>query len=230
MVVIHGGGWFQGDKSKDSDLGLYWAEQGYVSVVPNYRQTPVAYFPAPLDDLGELLTWLKTADFGVTLGKIGVFGSSVGGNMAVEMAIRHGVPAISLSGILDIDDWLEKNQDVIPEKNQSVNMSGPSSSINQSGRDDGFYKWFIINYLQDKPGNFFNATPAHRVSATTGPMYLVNSLDEFVPTTGVLALSQKLVDNNIPHITRFVAGTRHAKGYLAEVVTEVTDFMAEQMK
>ena len=230
VLVIHGGGWKKKKKSKDSDLGQYWASQGYLAVVPDYRQTPTAYFPAPLDDMTTVLEWLKTIDYGVTLGKIGVFGSSVGGNMAVEVSIKHGLPAVSLSGILDIDSWLENNPDVVPEKSQNTSLAGASAEINQTGKDEGFYKWFILNYLEDRPGNFFAATPVHRVNAQTGHMYLANSLDEFVPSSGVLALSQKLVENNIPHQVRFIAGSKHAKGYLEKVKDEVTKFMAEELQ
>lgn len=227
VIDIHGGGWFRGDKSKDADLGQKFAELGYLTFVPNYRFTQNAYYPAPLVDMDTLYQWIKKSDYQFDHDNIAAFGSSAGGNMSVEMAIKYGIPAISWSGILDIDDWLARHQDVVPKQDQTQNFNGASAEINQSVKDDSFYKWFVTNYFNGRTDQFVEATPYHRVNQKTGPIFLANSLDEFVPNTGVLKMSDKLAANQIVHAVRFVAGTKHAKGYMNEVFDEAALFLSK---
>lgn len=230
VIDIHGGGWFRGDKAKDADWAQRLAGEGYYVFVPNYRYAPAAHFPAPLNDMEALYYWLTTSDYPFDHDHIGVVGSSAGGNMAVEMGIRYGVPVVSLSGILDIDHWLADHQDVVPQEGDTSQFNTTASSeINQTGANDAFYKWFVLNYFDDKTTEFESGTPYHRVSDKTGPMYLANSMNEFVPTSGVFQLAQTLVDHDIPVTTRFLTGTRHAKGYLDDVYDETVLFLRQTM-
>ena len=226
VIVIHGGGWFRGDKSKDADLGAMFAEQGYLAVVANYRIGYEGHYPAPLTDMDQLYTWLKASDLDFPREHVAVFGSSVGGNMSAEMAIKYGLPAVSLSGIFDIADWLEQHPDVDGSLDHKNNFGGPSSEINQDGADDPFYKGFVENYFGGRTDQYVAATPSHRVSATTGPMYIANSLNEFVPNSGVLMMATALASKGVPFTLRLVPGTHHAKGYLDVVRGDVLRFVA----
>lgn len=229
VIVIHGGGWFRGDKSKDEDLGVMFANEGYLTVVANYRIGDNGHYPAPLEDMDKLYAWLKASDLKFPHDHIAVFGSSVGGNMSAEMAIKYGLPAVSLSGIFDIAGWLDQHKDVKGSLDHKNNFGGPSAEINQDGKDDPFYKGFVENYFGGRSDQYVAATPSFRVSATTGPMYIANSLNEFVPSSGVLMMATALADKGVPFTVRFVKGTRHAKGYLNDVREEVLNFIARNI-
>ncbi|ANZ60072.1 esterase [Secundilactobacillus paracollinoides] len=224
IIDIHGGGWFRGDKGKDAD----WAERlvagGYAAVVPNYRITPEAYYPAPLEDMATLVAWLKTQDLPQ---QTAVVGSSAGGNMSVELAIQTGMPAVSLSGILDIDDWLEHHEDVVAAEGDTSSFNSTASAqINQDGHNDSFYKWFVTNYFNGETSEWQAATPVHRISDTTGPLFLANSLNEFVPTSGVLQVAQAMTYHQRPfELMMMIPGTRHAKGYLDDVFNQTMLFL-----
>lgn len=222
LIDIHGGGWFRGNKSKDADSSERFVGEGFLVVTPAYRITPKAYYPAPLEDMDHLYEWLKKSDLPFDHDHIGAFGSSAGGNMVVELGIKCGIPIASLSGILDIDDWLGKHEDVVAAEGDTSGFnSTASANINQTGANDPFYKWFVTNYFDGRTDQYAEATPYHRVTDKTGPMYLANSLNEFVPTSGVLTLAQALTDHQIPYTTRMVPGSRHAKGYLDDVYDDV---------
>ncbi|WP_137597726.1 alpha/beta hydrolase [Paucilactobacillus kaifaensis] len=228
VIDIHGGGWFRGDKQKDADMATSLASEGYIVLVPNYRLTPTSHFPAPLVDMDILIGWIKHQ---FEQPKIMVLGSSAGGNMAVEMGIKYGLPSISLSGILDIDSWLNNHPEVIakPDSQQDF-VNSASATINQSGKNDAFYKWFVLNYLDNDLSVTKSATPYYHVNKDTGPMLLVNSLNEFVPTSGVLRLSEQLIKFNIPVQTIFLSGTQHAKGYLDQVWSQILLFLNNNSK
>lgn len=228
IIVIHGGGWFRGDKQKDADWAKTLADYGYEALVPNYRLTPTAYYPAPLTDMDQLMAWInKQPEYQDR--HIGVFGSSAGGNMAVELSIKYGIPCASLSGILDIEDWLAQHENVVAKPDQTQDFDNTvSAQINQTGANDSFYKWFVTNYFQDEIPRYHEATPDQHVTKQTGPMYLANSVSEFVPVSGMLNMATALTENQVPFTMRLLKGSQHAKGYLDDVAADVLNFF-EQM-
>ena len=133
--------------------------------------------------MDQLVKWLREKFNNPSIIAVG---SSAGGNMAVELGIKYGFPSISLSGILAIDSWLEGHEEVAgkPDTTQDF-TNAASATINQTGHDDSFYKWFLMNYLNNDMTLAEKATPYRRVGSTADPMMLVNSLNEFVPTSGV---------------------------------------------
>ncbi|PIO82537.1 esterase [Loigolactobacillus backii] len=228
LIDLHGGGWFRGDKAKDRDLAMQLAQLGYLVVVPNYRLTPLAYFPEPIEDVAAVVEWLRQSREIFDLQRIGAIGSSAGGNLAIELAIRYGIPAVSWSGIIEIDDWLEAHKDVVAAADTKQDfVKTASAKINQSGANDSFYKWFVLNYLKNNVKQAGAASLVHRLSATTGPLFLANSLNEFVPTAGVLNLQRRLVELGVPTMTKLMTGSEHAKGYLERVMPATQVFLAE---
>ncbi len=228
IIQIHGGGWFRGDKSKDADWAEQWAELGYFVIVPNYRIAPAAHFPAAQDDMETLYQWLQQADLPFPLTKLAAVGSSAGGNMAAMLGINHGLPTIALSGILDIGDWLSQHEAVVAAEGDTSHFNQQASAtINQDGANDPFYKWFITNYI---PATDYNAASvAPQVTSTTGPMYLANSLNEFVPTSGLFQMGAALGQHGIPFTLQTLPGSRHAKGYLSDVFPALQVFLASYL-
>lgn len=228
ILDIHGGGWFRGDKKKDTDIGEFLSDKGFNVVIPNYRNAPDYFYPAPLEDMDNVINWINKK---YPNSQIIVLGSSAGGNMSVELAIKYGFAAISLSGIFDIDDWLQMHHDVKGQRDQEQDFTNsPSSTINQSGGDDSFYKWFILNYLNNDESVAPNATLYHRINEKTGPLFIANSLDEFVPNSGVLKLSEVLSHFKIPFTIKLISGHRHAKGYIEDIWPTILDFINENSK
>ena len=227
VILIHGGGWFQGDKRKDADWAERLAAAGFFVLAPNYRLAKTAPYPAPLDDMATLLTWCRAHDLPFPSAHLAAVGASAGGNMAVELGIRYGLPVVSLSGILDIAPWLEAHPDVVPvPRDPEGSAHRASATLNQAGTDPGFYKWFITNYLPD-PALYASATPAPRVNATTGPMFLANSLAEFVPMSGVLQMATALTAASVPFTLQAMPGSAHGKGYLDAVFADTVQFLTE---
>lgn len=224
LIDIHGGGWFRGDKAKDRDWALRLVNDGFTVVVPNYRITPNGYYPDPLIDMDHVVDWIHSSK--LTQEPIGAVGSSAGGNMTVELGLKYGFPIVSLSGVFDIDDWLASHQDVVAKQDVTQDfVHAASSAIDQTGTNDSFYKWFVTNYFNGHTDQYTAATPYKHVTASAGPMYLANSLNEFVPTTGLVSLVSALNKVQVPTISRFLPGSRHAKGYLDEVYDETVDFL-----
>jgi len=226
IVDIHGGGWFQGDKSKDEDWARLFAEKGYLVIVPNYRLAPEHTFPAARDDVIKAYDWLCGGPY--ALKGIAVVGSSAGGNLAIEVSLARGIPTVSWSGMIDVDQFIKVYADITPVKNisQSVNKLA-SNQIDQGGPDNAHYKWVVLNYTGDDEEKLWEASVLNRITETAGPMLLINSMDEFVPNDAVVRLEQELISNGVPVMTKFIPGSRHAKGYMSQAQSYTELFLEE---
>ena len=90
IVVIHGGGWLEGDKSSFSTTTnrmpgniLDFARLGFVAVTINYRLSGEAPFPAALVDCRCAVRWLRAnADtYQIDRARVGAYGNSAGGHL-----------------------------------------------------------------------------------------------------------------------------------------------------
>ncbi|MDD7466029.1 MAG: alpha/beta hydrolase [Actinomycetaceae bacterium] len=229
IILIHGGGWAGGDKSADADLATFYAEAGYLTVVPNYSLTPTAYFPQPNEDIAHAIEWLKASSYEFARDRIAAVGYSVGGTMAAEMAIRLGIPAISLSGMFANDIWLATHPDLEAKPLAEVakvhpDVVGPAGPV---GPVDQFYKWFLLNYFNGDASKAESSSPVYRVNEKTGSMLLVNSYHELTPVSEVTAMQQALADHHVPVWVRLISGTRHAKAYFEDVKADTLRFLAD---
>lgn len=231
IVDIHGGGWFHGDKSKDEDLATRLALEGYLVIVPNYRLTPSGIYPAGREDILFSLEWLRNSNFTFDRNKIAAWGTSAGGNISVEVALITGIPAISWSGIIDLEGFILETDGNAQEKKDDLDFGKiPSANINQGGRNDAFLRWCIYELVGNDRSLLKDATPLTRVSSKSGPIYMANSMDEFVPADGALKLQKMLLDLGVPTTVQLVSGTLHAKGYMPDAIDASISFLETFLK
>lgn len=88
IVVVHGGGWKNGDKTKFRALALRLAERGYVTAAIEYRLAREAAFPAAIRDCNAATVYLKknAKRFGIDPNRIAAVGGSAGGHLVGLMA------------------------------------------------------------------------------------------------------------------------------------------------
>lgn len=221
IIYIHGGGWFRGDKSLEEDVGLKFANAGFNVVIPNYRLAPKYQYPAAQEDMDNLIMWMMKKNFDIH--HLAIVGASVGGTMAFELSMKYKLPIVSLSGTFDIDSWLESHKSVIPEQNTNSKLKK-----NEDGSNDPFYKYYILNYLGNQ-NKAKELTPYHRITKNMGKVFLINSVNEFVPVSGILKITEKMLDYRLPVKTLFVPGNRHAKKYLEDVFDEILVFIKDSL-
>ena len=226
IIDIHGGGWFHGDKMKDEDLATRLAQEGYFVIVPNYRLTPSGTFPAGREDILAALDWLKNSNYVFDRNKIAVWGSSAGGNLSVEVGLLRSIPAISWSGIIDIEGFILETDGKAAETKADFDFAHmPSATINQGGRNDPFLRWCIYALIGNDRSLLKQATPLTRVGPSSGQMYLANSMDEFVPADGALKLQRALLDAGVSSTVQLIPGTEHAKGYMPLAIDASLSFL-----
>jgi acetyl esterase/lipase len=89
LVMIHPGGWMQGDRSAYHGWMLPYARLGYATVSLDFRPSGVAPYPAAVRDVKRAVRWLRAnaTSYGIDPGRIGVTGWSSGAHLAALVAL-----------------------------------------------------------------------------------------------------------------------------------------------
>jgi acetyl esterase/lipase len=184
VVVIHGGGWLEGDKSSFTTAErripgniFDFAARGLAAAAINYRLSGEAHYPAGLDDCRRAIAWLRAhaAEYQLDPERIGAYGNSAGGHLALLLATAEPHvrvrAAASDSGPLDLVYSHQHNQ--LPVAIEKF-LGGPPSA----GR--------LADYTR--------ASPASHVSQKVPPLLLiygaqdeqvdVRTADDFVAALG----------------------------------------------
>jgi acetyl esterase/lipase len=107
VIVIHGGGWIEGDKSSFVSVRtpgniIDFAAAGFVAAAVNYRLSREAPFPAGLHDCQAAVRWLRAhaRDYNVDSKRIGAYGNSAGGHLALLLGLPDSSSALNEKGSL----------------------------------------------------------------------------------------------------------------------------------
>ena len=176
IVVIHGGGWLEGDKSsfstpKNRPPGniIDFAKLGFVAVTINYRLSGEAPFPAALHDCKCAVRWLRAngKKYQIDSGLIGAWGNSAGGNLAL------------LLGMVDKNAKLEGEgpyQDYSSAVQSVASDSGPIDLLYQHEHNQ--IPSAIGQFLRGTPSgariaDYEAASPFNYISPRTPPLLLI---------------------------------------------------------
>ena len=120
VIVIHGGGWMEGDKEGIlKDFCLPFVRHDFVVANVEYRLGKVASAPAAVNDVLEAAQWFHdhAARFKVDPNQIIVMGESAGGHLALMVGMTPAsaglgpatkiAAVINFYGISDVADQLE---------------------------------------------------------------------------------------------------------------------------
>jgi acetyl esterase/lipase len=197
VVLIHGGGWREGEKEHYRKAGTELARRGWVAFAIDYRLAPAARFPAAVDDTFAAVRWIRAhaRRFGVDPRRLGAFGGSAGANLAALLAVRGDVRA-------------------------AVAWSPPTDLAALGAHPHTRLGAIVAGYLGCSPAvcpaRYRAASPAAQVRPGSAPLLLVNSTDELIPLAQALVLDHRLARARVPHALRILPGTLHADAYARE--------------
>jgi acetyl esterase/lipase len=100
VLLVHGGGWVQGDRSQLHGYGILLGRIGYVCVATEYRLAPASKWPAQIHDVKAALRWMRANDarLGIDPRKIAVSGNSAGGHLSLMVAATPNLPEFEGEG------------------------------------------------------------------------------------------------------------------------------------
>jgi acetyl esterase len=114
LLFLPGGGFVRGDKSERENIGQYFARQGFLVAVANYRLAPHAMWPSGAEDAIAACGWLEAnaAKLGCDPRRIFLIGESAGAaHAAVGALVKRFHPEVGLhlagvvlvSGVYDVE-------------------------------------------------------------------------------------------------------------------------------
>ena len=181
IVVIHGGGWIEGDKSSFASREhgvpgniVDFAALGFVAVTINYRLSAEAPFPAALEDCKCAVRWLRThaKDYRVDPDKIGAFGNSAGGHLAMLLGMT--AEDAHAKGDSPYQDQSSRVQAVVSD-------SGPIDLVEQYR--SGVLREVCSRFMGGPPEGartaaYRQASPVHQIARETPPLLLIYGVDD----------------------------------------------------
>lgn len=92
LIIVHGGGWYTGDKSGAAyqNAAQLFQSKGYAVININYRLTPDVTYPSHIEDLACALAWTKNnvSLFNGDSSRVAIYGHSAGGQIAAYLGVR----------------------------------------------------------------------------------------------------------------------------------------------
>ena len=101
VLLIHGGGWKEGDKrqAREIEFGMTLAQNGFVAASINYALRSAGRFPQNLQDCKNGIRYLRAHadELGVDPNRISVMGGSAGGHLALLVGYTADQPNLAPS-------------------------------------------------------------------------------------------------------------------------------------
>ena len=93
-LQIHGGAWVGKDRTDNDYIAQALAQSGVLVAAIDFRMPPGAPYPASLADINLAARWLKARSrrYGSHADRVGAFGTSSGGHLALLAAMRPEDP------------------------------------------------------------------------------------------------------------------------------------------
>ena len=169
VVIVHGGGWSQGDKRRNQwwRIPAQYAHDGYVAISINYRLTGEAPWPAQVEDSKAAVRWLRAnaKQYGVDPNRIAAYGNSAGAHLVALLGLvkksagLEGTgPHLDQSSLVqavcpsatptDFLNWGAPG--VLPERLADTFFAGPPETLNDRARQAS-----PITYVADDAPPFF---------------------------------------------------------------------------
>jgi acetyl esterase/lipase len=182
LVYVHGGAWVIGDKREQGIPMIHeLAQRGWVCVAINYRLSPRATWPAHIVDCKRAVAWVREhiAEYGGDPEFIAISGGSAGGHLSSLLALTPNQPEWQ-PGFEDLDTSVDACIPCYGVYDMTVDLA--LSGAYGPGLLDLLERRVMKTRMSDNPGQFEEASPDHRVTASAPPMFVMHGVnDTLVP-------------------------------------------------
>jgi acetyl esterase/lipase len=202
VLLVHGGGWRQGDREQLRGYGILLGRIGYVCVACEYRLSGEAVWPAQIHDVKAALRWMKAnaSRLRIDPAKIAVSGNSAGGHLSLMVGGTANVPEFEGNG---------GNPGVDTSVAAVISFYGPANL----GRNAAELSE-AVSMLMGKGATteaVRAASPVSYLKATFPPTLLIHgNADELVPAEDSLKVYRDLAAAGVPVELHMYAGMPHA--------------------
>jgi acetyl esterase/lipase len=231
MILIHGGGFTEGDKGEEN--AAQWLKEGYAVASLNYRFSSDAIFPAQIEDCKAAVRRLRAnaRKYGFDPDRFGARGSSAGGYLVTMLGTTGGTKKFDVGENLDVSSRVQAVADRYGATDflQMDAHRLPGAPV--YNKPDSPLSELIGGTLEDNRDKVESANPINYVTEDCPPFVIVHGdSDLLVPHHQSELLVAALGKAGVPVTLYTVKGGGHG-GFddpNAEVV--VREFFARYLK
>ena len=218
VILIHGGGWVNGDKEDFAEQCNYLASLGFVAAAVNYRLAPTFIWPAQLVDVQLAVRFLRqnAASYGLDPSRLCSWGTSAGSHLAVFLGV--------LATIHDGDEaQLYPNQPV--SVSCVIDEFGPVNLVTyqETQSQQGLTQLLLGGATpQSDPALYQDASPYFDVSSQSAPELIIQGTrDTTVPPDQSQALYASLQQSHVAAQYISYIGDHAFSGLSAQQVEQI---------
>ena len=203
IVIVHGGGWREGDEKQLRGYGILLAREGFVCICTSYRLSTEAPWPAQIQDVNCAIRYIKanSEELGLDPNRIGVTGNSAGGHLSLMAALKEYDNSFEGKG---------GNNHVDSEVKAVCAIYPPARIVKHDNSDPiiDAYKMLMGDVGQEE---YDKASPLLQIKSDFPPTMLIHgSSDSVVKLEDSTDLYQKLRQENIPAELHIFSEEDHA--------------------
>jgi len=187
VLLVHGGAWRRGDKSRMARIAERLVLHGYVAVSIDYRLAPAHRFPAQLEDCRAALRWMEAnaARLGLDPARLAGFGYSAGGHLVGLLATENE------------PDGAGDDPSPAPRLRAGVLGGAPVALLRLPA--NGVVEDLLGARASERPDLYDLASPLHFVTPDDPPLFLYHgALDRIVDPSQPQLLLDALERAHVP--------------------------------
>jgi acetyl esterase len=224
IVMIHGGGFFQGDKDLNTGESTFIANNGYAVFNINYRLAPAFPYPAAVEDSEAAVQWVRdhAVEYNVNPQRIATFGSSAGGTLAVSVGAQGA--GTTGSQVMDVVSWSGSLDMVLNAQlrpNDPMVQEGLADYVGMHGED--VTSPAVLDALA-------KVSPVNLVTKDAPPMFIANGTMEFEPIQTAQSFVAKLQQLGIPNQFITPDCDCHALHYARQASPSTLDWLNQNLR
>jgi acetyl esterase/lipase len=191
ILVVHGGSWTRGSRSRMGRVAERLAGSGYTAVSVDYRLAPAHRFPAPVHDCKAAVRWIRrhAEDLRVDPERVGGFGYSSGAHLVAMLATttaRDGLEGKAPAGA--------------PSSRLQAAVLGGAPTDLRLFPSNPTLRRFLGGAPDELPDLYAFASPITHVSPDDPPMFLYHGTrDWVVDVSHARSMVEALDDAGVPH-------------------------------
>lgn len=232
VMVIHGGGWLKGDKTKFHPLAQALAARGYAAAAVEYRLGGEAKFPAAIHDCNAATRWLRIngKKYGIDTSQIAAVGGSAGGHLVGLMATAAHVD--SLQGKGGSNDAASSLKAAVVLAGPMELASGPVADRSRNEPEKSNSNRWLGKTVDEAPELYQLASPFTHVTKACPPVLFMTG--EFDQPQRNAAMRSKLTELGVATGIRVYARGKHGcwnrEPWFTPMVVDIDAFFRRVLK
>lgn len=162
-IVMHSGGWVQGDRYNVENIAVWFANQGFVVINVDYALAPENKWPAQFSDVIQGVWWIKqnAVRYNINPDKVLAVGASSGGYLAAMLG------QVSVSNVSNLVD---------SKVHGIVSFSGAWNLLEATTAEQVYYVSLVLPI--DTPQARLLASPVFLINSHSPPVLIFHGTDD----------------------------------------------------